>query len=50
MKRIIQLEDVDLRILVAKEYNVPLDNVISVYTEDDTGCDIYYIEVELKGE
>lgn len=53
MRKITRFYDDDLRELVAEKYNVPLDNVISVFTEETVGYfegertqPVFYIEFE----
>ena len=54
MKRILRLDENDIRELVAKEYEVPIDNVITTITEEpdyhEEMVPMFYVEVELKGE
>lgn len=55
MKKLIRLDEQDIRELVANLYNVPLDNVMTTITEEPCGyyeemTPMFYVEVELKGE
>ena len=55
MKRILRLDENDVRELVATEYEVPIDNVTTTITEEPCGyheemTPMFYVEVELKGE
>ena len=55
MKRLIRLDEEDVRELVAKEYNVPIDNIVTSITEEPQGyheemVPVFYVEIELKGE
>lgn len=55
MKRLIRLDEEDIREMVAKEYNVPIDNIMSTITEEPQGyreemVPVFYVEIELKGE
>lgn len=55
MKRLLRLDEEDIRDLVATVYDVPADNVITAITEEPHGYDeemvpTFYVEVELKGE
>ena len=55
MKKLVQLDEQDIRELVANLYNVPIDNVMTTITEEPRGhfeemTPVFYVEVELKGE
>ena len=55
MKRLIRLDEEDIREMVAKEYEIPIDNVITTITEEPQGyreevVPVFYVEIELKGE
>lgn len=55
MKRLIRLDEEDVREIVAKEYNVPIENVMTTITEEPQGyreemVPVFYVEIELKGE
>jgi hypothetical protein len=55
MKKLIRLDEQDIRKLVANLYDVPLDNVMTTIIEEPHGYHeemtlIFYVEVELKGE
>ena len=54
MKRILRLDENDIRELVAKEYKVPIDNVVTTITEEPDDHEemvpMFYVEIELKGE
>ena len=55
MKRIMRLDENDIRELIATIYNVPTDNVITVITEEPRGYSeemepVFYADVELRGE
>jgi len=46
MKKIIRLFDDDIREIIEKYYEVKPDKVTSVFSQDEEGCDEFYIEVE----
>lgn len=53
MKRILRLDEADIRELVATVYDVPTSNVTTILTEEPQGYSeemtpIFYVEVELK--
>lgn len=55
MKRLIRLDEEDVREMVANLYNVPVDNVMTTITEEPQGyreevVPVFYVEIELKGE
>lgn len=55
MKKLIRLDEEDIREMVAKEYNVPIDSVITSITEEPQGyreemVPVFNVEIELKGE
>lgn len=55
MKRIMRLDENDVRELIATVYNVPAENVVTILTEEPRGyteemTPVFYAEVELKGE
>lgn len=55
MKRLIRLDEEDIREMVAKEYGIPIENVMTSITEEPQGyreemVPVFNVEIELKGE
>lgn len=55
MKKLIRLDEEDVREMAANLYNVPIENVVTTITEEPQGyheemVPVFYVEIELKGE
>ena len=55
MKRLIRLDEDDVRELVAMTYKVPIENVFTSITEEPSGpyeemTPYFTVEIELKGD
>ena len=55
MKRFVRLDERDIRKMIAKEYNVPIENVMITVIKEPQGYQeemipVFYVDIELKGE